>query len=89
MQKASSDISTFVSDYQSKPIEATVNLKSSGRVLLRHRRRHRQALQELCRDDRRRREVQRRLPEGLVAVLICVRHGIEKIFVPFGGGDFF
>ena len=27
MQKASSDISTFVSDYQSKPIEATVNLK--------------------------------------------------------------
>lgn len=30
MQKASSDISTFVSDYQSKPIEATVNLKSSG-----------------------------------------------------------
>ena len=27
MQKASSDIATFVSDYQSKPIEATVNLK--------------------------------------------------------------
>ena len=27
MQKASSDIATFVSDYQSNPVEATVNLK--------------------------------------------------------------
>ena len=27
MQKASSDIAAFVSDYQSNPVEATVNLK--------------------------------------------------------------